>query len=95
VAPPFSQTCEEWSRVFPIPYEKDNSDEKKGESKFQYSCAKNAEPKDLHDWGWSGRSADERVPDPAAKPDMIILNRGEGSLRNTCQAGQCILAVPL
>ena len=75
-APTFVETCEKWSRLFPIPYEDDEPNKKKDESKFQYSCTKN-EPKDLWNWGWSGRSSDERVSDPALEGWKIMVTYGE------------------
>jgi hypothetical protein len=62
-----AETCERWSRVFPIPEVEDGLDRR-------YNCAPNASPKDL--WEWSGRSADERVPDPVLEGWKILVTYG-------------------
>jgi hypothetical protein len=90
-APDFMQTCREWQRVFPIPHEKINVppsyDCKDQAGEFWYDSRSfwfgmnetRIHAEDLWDWRSSGRSADERVPDPALEGWKVLVTYGYAS----------------
>jgi len=65
----FIHNCMKWKEVFPVPA--------KQKDVPAYTCQEDAKPNDLWKWGLSGRSADERVPDPALEGWKIMVTHGQ------------------